>query len=146
MCIHRECTSTPDVPAQKYTQIQQIPKLDKLAVPEVVQPVKPKVTVAKVDGQSVAVLDKQGMRDLISLYSDAKANAESKAQLVTVANKVIDERNDLLVLAKQEEIRGNELRQQLADSKSEQDKDRLYNAIELNATRLLLILSVLSGM
>ena len=59
---------------------------------------------------------------------------------------MIDERNDLLLLAQQEEAKGNDLRQKLADVKSEQDKDRLYNAIELNATRLLLLLSLISGL
>lgn len=135
-------TQTP-VPAQ---QVAKIPKVEHVVIQPVVDVVKPQVSVAKVDGKSAAVLDKQGMKDLISLYQTSKQLQEERVKLVTVTNKVIDERNDLLLLAQQEEAKGNDLRQKLADVKSEQDKDRLYNAIELNATRLLLLLSLISGL
>jgi hypothetical protein len=131
------------VPAQ---QVAKIPKVEHVVIQPVVDVVKPQVSVAKVDGKSAAVLDKQGMKDLISLYQTSKQLQEERVKLVTVTNKVIDERNDLLLLAQQEEAKGNDLRQKLADVKSEQDKDRLYNAIELNATRLLLLLSLISGL
>jgi hypothetical protein len=126
--------------------VSQIPKVEHVNIVQDVEVVKPKVSVAKVEGKSAAVLDKQGMKDLISLYQTSKQLQEERIKLVTVTNKVIDERNDLLVLAQQEEAKGNDLRQKLAEAKSEQDKDRLYNAIELNATRLLLVLSLISGL
>jgi len=139
------CVSqTPDpTPVQ---HVSQIPKVEHVNIVQDVEVVKPKVSVAKVEGKSAAVLDKQGMKDLISLYQTSKQLQEERIKLVTVTNKVIDERNDLLVLAQQEEAKGNDLRQKLAEAKSEQDKDRLYNAIELNATRLLLVLSLISGL
>ena len=139
-CVSQAPVQTP------VQQVAQIPKIEHVQLQPNVDVVKPKIYVAKVDGKSAAVLDKQGMKDLISLYQTSKQLQEERVKLVTVTNKVIDERNDLLLLAQQEEAKGNDLRQKLADVKSEQDKDRLYNAIELNATRLLLLLSLISGL
>ena len=80
-------------------RVAQIPKIEHVQLQQDVNVVKPNVVIATVDGKSAAVLDRQGMKDLISLYKTAKQLQEERTKLVTVTNKVIDERNDLLLLA-----------------------------------------------
>lgn len=140
------CATQPTETPVVRTQISQIPKVERLL--DTSQPiVKPKVSKIKdANGAVVAALDKQGMADLIVLYSQAQSLEQQRHQLVTVTNKLVDERNDLLELAKEEEARGNELRAKLTEASNQAQKDRIYNAIELNATRLLLVLSLLAGM
>lgn len=140
------CASPQSVAPESRTTLAQIPRVEKV----VAQPVefkKPEIKVVVSDsGEKTVQLPKKGLAELIELYSSATALKEQNAKLVTVTNKLVDERNDLLALAQAEEAKGNDLRRQLAEAESQQQKDRIYNAIELNATRLLLVLSLLAGM
>ena len=140
------CASPQSVSPESRTTLAQIPRVEKV----VAQPVefkKPEIKVVVSDsGEKTVQLPKKGLAELIELYSSATALKEQNAKLVTVTNKLVDERNDLLALAQAEEAKGNDLRLQLAEAESQQQKDRIYNAIELNATRLLLVLSLLAGM
>lgn len=94
-------------------------------------PTKPQVKIV----ENHVELDKQGMVDLVNLYKDAKANTNERNQLVLTVNKVIDERNQLLVTAKQEEIRANGLGRQLDEEIQSHRDDNFWNSIELNITR-----------
>lgn len=140
------CALPQSVAPESRTTLAQIPRVEKV----VAQPVefkKPEIKVVVSDsGEKTVQLPKKGLAELIELYSSATALKEQNAKLVTVTNKLVDERNDLLALAQAEEAKGNDLRRQLAEAESQQQKDRIYNAIELNATRLLLVLSLLAGM
>ena len=75
------------------------------------------------------------MVDLVNLYRDAKTNTNDRNQLIITTNKVIDERNQLLVTAKQEEIRANGLGRQLDEEIQSHRDDNFWNSIELNITR-----------
>jgi hypothetical protein len=65
---------------------------------------------------------------------------------VEVANAAIAERNRLLALAKAEEAEGNRLRAELHVEKEARKDERMWGNVELNATRALLLLSILAGM
>jgi hypothetical protein len=105
-------------------------------------PTKPQVQIV---GNHVE-LNKQGMVDLVNLYKDAKTNTNERNQLVLTVNKVIDERNQLLVVAKQEELRANSLGQQLdSEIKSHRD-DNFWNSVELNITRAAVVIAVAAGL
>ena len=140
------CATPQNVVPETRTALAQIPRVEKV-VAQTIEFKKPEIKVVVSDsGEKVVQLPKKGLAELIELYSSATALKEQNAKLVTVTNKLVDERNDLLSLAQAEEAKGNDLRRQLAEAESQQQKDRIYNAIELNATRLLLVLSLLAGM
>lgn len=145
VCVVTGCASQQSVVPERRTTLAQIPKVEQV-VAQQIELKKPEIQVVNSGAGKVVQLSKKGMSELIELYSSAKSLNEQNAKLVTVTNKLVDERNDLLALAQAEEAKGNDLRRQLAEAESQQQKDRIYNAIELNATRLLLVISLIAGM
>ena len=98
-------------------------------------PTKPQVKVV----EDHVELNKQGMVDLVNLYRDAKVSTNERNQLVLTLNKVIDERNSLLITAQQEEKRANSLGQQLKTESDKHASDTFWNNVELNLTRAVAI-------
>lgn len=108
--------------------------------------VKPSVAVKHVDGKSVAVLEQKGMADLIDLYRgavDAQKTVQSQHQVLAA---VVAERNNLLMLARQQEQVANQLRQQLATQNNQSNAREQQQNIELYCTRALLLLSIAAGL
>jgi hypothetical protein len=94
---------------------------------------------------STAGLDESGrlqLRNDIYDYDRAILDALAAYGLPVCSERVVARGAD----EQAEEAKGNDLRRQLAEAESQQQKDRIYNAIELYATRLLLVLSLLAGM
>ena len=108
--------------------------------------VKPSVAVKHVDGKSVAVLEQKGMADLIDLYRGAQTAQKQVEQQHQVLSAVVAERNNLLVLAKQQEQVANQLRQQLATQANQSSAREQQQDIELYFTRALLLLSLAAGL
>ena len=125
--------STPHQPQNQIADIKALPQVDSVLrqVPD-----KPAVTIA---GNSVQ-LDKRGMVDLVNLYKGAKDVTAERNQLVLGLNKVIDERNQLLRVAKLEEVRSNDLSKQLDAEIEGRNQDRFWKDLELNITRAALVL------
>ena len=103
------------------TSIASIAPLPSVTTPLAETPVKPQVTVVN----NHVELNKQGMVDLVNLYRDAKTNTNDRNQLIITTNKVIDERNSLLLAAKQEELRANSLGKQLDSELKSHKEDNL---------------------
>lgn len=121
------------IPQDQIADIKALPQVEAriLEVPD-----KPQV---KLVGNKVEI-DKQGMVDLVNLYKGAKTVTAERNQLVLGLNRVIDERNQLLVAAKLEEVRANGLGKQLDTEIEGRNKDRFWKDLELNITRAALVL------
>lgn len=114
-------------------QLTDIPSISKPTLPNIV---KPKVEIAQVNGEQKVVLDKKGMIDLIGLYQSATISQNQVHVVVDTANQIIAERNALLVLAKQEEVRANDNQRKYDEEKNAHADDQFWNSIELNLTRI----------
>lgn len=140
------CSSTPQPEPAARTAIAQIPDMKQVEIPKLDPAVKPKLTITKSPEGTTVTVDELGMRQLIDLYKhDGYATSTANAT-VEVARAAINERNRLLALAKAEELEGNRLRAELHATEEARARERIWNSIELNATRALLVLSLLVGM
>lgn len=113
------------------TNIANIAQVPNLPYSQKPIPPKPQITLV---GDKVE-LDKRGLVDLVNLYKEAKTNTNERNDLLKAVNKVIDERNQLLTVAKAEEARANGLGKQLQVEQADHESDNLRNSIELNITR-----------
>lgn len=140
------CASAPSQQPEARTAIAQIPDMKQVEIPKLEPAIKPKLVVTKTQEGTTVTVDEVGMRQLIDLYKhDGYATSTANAT-VDVARAAINERNRLLALAKAEELEGNRLRAELHEVKEAGDKERTWSSIELNATRALLLLSILAGL
>lgn len=140
------CATAPAPQPEARTAIAQIPDMKQVEIPKLEPAIKPKLVVTKTQEGTTVTIDELGMRQLIDLYKhDGYATSTANAT-VDVARAAINERNRLLSLAKAEELEGNRLRAELHDVKEAGDKERTWSSIELNATRALLLLSILAGL
>lgn len=140
------CSTVQQPEPTQRTEIAQIPDMKQVEIPKLEPAIKPNLIVTKTVEGTVVTLDQKGMRQLIDLYKhDGYATATSNAT-VDVARAAINERNRLLALAKAEEVEGNRLRAELHNVKEARESERTWGSIELNATRALLLLSILAGM
>lgn len=140
------CASAPTPQPEARTSIAQIPDMKQVEIPKLEPAIKPKLVITKTQEGTTVTVDEMGMRQLIDLYKhDGYATSTANAT-VDVARAAINERNRLLALAKAEELEGNRLRAELHEVKEAGDKERTWSSIELNATRALLLLSILAGL
>ena len=129
-CAYQPLTHQPQ---NQIADIKPLPQVDSVLrqVPD-----KPAVTII---GDGVQ-LDRRGMVDLVNLYKGAKDITNERNQLVVGLNRVIDERNQLLRVAKLEEGRANDLSKQLDAEIDGRTQDRFWKDLELNITRAALVL------
>lgn len=130
------------IPDNSKTAIQQIPRVENLTWEKIEAPVKPEITVRKIDDKKYATLDNKGMADLIKLYSGAKNRTEEVNQLIVVLNRTIDERNKLLDLAKAEELRSNGLAKDLAEEREARIREQKASDLQLTITRLIAMVAI----
>lgn len=136
------CSSLSSIPEQNKNSIQDIPKVEKLTWERVEVPAKPAIQVQTIEDKRYATLDKQGMTDLIKLYSGAKDRTEEVNSLVQVLNKNIEERNRLLELAKAEELRSNALAKDLSNEREERIREQRSNSLQLTITRIVALVAM----
>lgn len=140
------CASAPQPEPVARTAIAQIPDMKQVEIPKLEPAIKPKLIITKTQEGTTVTVDEMGMRQLIDLYKhDGYATSTANAT-VDVARAAINERNRLLALAKAEELEGNRLRAELHATEEARVSERTWGSIELNATRALLVLSLLVGM
>lgn len=140
------CSTVPQPGPEPRTSITQIPDMKLLQVPKVEPAAKPKLEIREVEGVKVPTLGKEGMAQLIDLYKHDGYATGTANSAMEVANAAINERNRLLALAKAEEAEGNRLRAELHNEKEARKDERMWGNVELNATRALLLISILAGM
>lgn len=140
------CSVVPDPAPKERTAIAQIPEMKQVEIPVLERAIKPRISVIEHDGAKVVALDKEGMARLIDLYQHDGYATTTANNAVEVARAAITERNRLLALAKAEELEGNRLRTELHDVKESTKDERMWNSVELNATRALLAIAILAGM
>lgn len=136
------CSSMNEISVPTKATIQQIPVVEKLVWDKAQLPTKPKIEIKVVEEQQVAVLNKQGMQDLIALYSSAKNRTEETNKLVDVLNHTIDERNALLRLAQAEELRSNGLALDLEQERKARIADQKSADLQLTVTRLIAAIAI----
>lgn len=140
------CSTVPQAGPEPRTSIEQIPDMKQVQVPKLEPAVKPKLVVREIEGSRVPTLGNEGMAQLIDLYKHDGYATSTANSAVEVANAAIAERNRLLALAKAEEAEGNRLRAELHVEKEARKDERMWGNVELNATRALLLISILAGM
>lgn len=124
------------IKAQPKTTIQDIPVVNRLVWEKREVPAKPEVTLQDVDGERVAVLKRQGMSDLYTLYKSDKETVGERNKLIDVLNATVDERNKLLELAQSEELRSNGLAKDLQTERENRIRDQEQANRELWFTRI----------
>ncbi|ARW58715.1 lipoprotein [Erwinia phage vB_EamM_Y3] len=130
------CSGLSNIDAQKKTTMQDVQQINKVEWDKEPVPAKPTVTVKEIDKQKVAVLDKKGMVDLITLYQSAKDRTEERNKLLDVLNLTVDERNKLLRLAQAEEVRANGLSEDLVAERKARIEDQKSADFQLWLTRI----------
>lgn len=140
------CSVVPDPAPEPRTSISQIPDMKQVQVPIIERAAKPKLEVREIEGEQVPTLGREGMTQLIDLYKHDGYAVSTANAAVEVARSAVNERNRLLALAKAEEAESNRLRSELHVEKEARKDERMWNGVELNATRALLLISILVGM
>lgn len=130
------CSGLSNIDAQKKTTMQDVQQINKVEWEKEPVPAKPTVAVKEIDKQKVAVLDKKGMVDLITLYQSAKDRTEERNKLLDVLNLTVDERNKLLRLAQAEEVRANGLSEDLVAERKARIEDQKSADFQLWLTRI----------
>lgn len=100
---------------------------------EIPEPKKPDVTY---DNDKV-ILNREQFAQLIDLYKYADARRQDVDRLILMSNAVIEERNELLKLAKEYEIALNASQYNLSQERSDRKSEEQATSLQLTLLRLL---------
>lgn len=101
--------------SDRYAKLEPIEQLQAKAVP---LPTTPKLSVATVNGEQVAVLDKKGVDDLSAFREASRQNTEALGLLLDAHNGLVQQRNLMLENLRLEEKRANFYAEQYAVSEN----------------------------
>lgn len=140
------CSSRPPVEVYIQDDIQQIEETNIVQVKPAQLPPKPKAHVIigvpegeEEPGQFVAFTPEDAKK-LLAMRDNARINIEYIEQLNALNAAIVNERNKLLDLAKDEEVRANKLRIQLEEVELQRQQEKLESTIEINAWRIMTII------
>lgn len=137
------CTTVPAYEADVRTNFEAIPMVDKVTLEHAVPAAKPVPQFTEEE----AILNVAETRKLLSLVKQNREVVAERNSLVDLSNRVIDDRNTLLLNAQAEEHRANVLSTELEAERdvraSEQRKASVERSLSAGAVTALLILLVL---
>lgn len=105
-------------------------------------PAKPKAVEVYFDGQVYGGFDLRGMNDLNHYSKQSEANTEALRELVTAHNHVIEQRNLLTRIAKQQEDRGNTYSRLYTESQNQLESERTRSSIEKAILQLIILVGI----
>ena len=102
-------------PSDRYAELHTIEPIQASAV---ALPDTPQLRVAEVNGEQVAVLNKEGVDKLTAFRAASRQNTEALELLLTAHNGLVQQRNLMLENLRLEEQRGNFYAEQYAVSET----------------------------
>ena len=124
-------TKQPDI---EKTEIEKLPRFEAVAsLPE-----KPSALKIVNDGKSYMAFDLDGANALSAYAEKAQSNTDAFNALVSVHNKVVDQRNDIADFAIQQQKRGNAYSEMYTEEFNAREQDRKLHMIERILLQLLI--------
>ena len=105
-------------------------------------PKSPEARSVSVDGEKLVAFDLEGMNDLKAMRDQARKNTEILREILLANNSLIQERNNLLGLAKEIERRANKLAVEWADTEEQRRKAEDLRSLERNIYQILTLIGL----
>ena len=136
MTLTQGCSSIPPVPVIQ-DELQKIPKLEHVDVRSETMPKRPTVQVIEHQGVEYAAVDKAGMVAVLEAFQKGEFNAKQLEALNRLNAALVDERNSILKLAQDEEVRGNKLRADLQTADQRLEDQHMQYVIDTTILKLI---------
>ncbi len=100
-------------------------------------PKRPTVQVIEYQGVEYAAVDKVGMVAVLEAFQKGEFNAKQLYALNRLNAALVDERNSILKLAQDEEVRGNKLRADLQTADQRLEDQHMQYVIDTTILKLI---------